>query len=328
MRRQEIHKLLGGFATGTLTREEEQALFAAALEDHELFHQLVKEQPLRDLLQEPAARARLIAALEDRPGWFHLWWRPAAAALALTGFVLFAVLEFAWKPRPKPAETAENQPVEAPHKVYHAPSPFPISGGVKIAPPPEVVVPKLERRPLPVAVPPAPGPQAPQQPQAPEPLAETARPGVAGLVEREQPLSLRRSAVEPLRLSYTILRKPPAEEEFAPAGAEELRQGDSVRLRLASNQAGYLSLSVVDSAGALHLVTAVSITESQPVTTPVLPPGATKLQVSFSRHTWGGGPAFIPRTGEITTDAQRRTTEVTAPAAIERLSFFITLPYP
>ena len=37
---EEIKKLLGGYATGTLTAEEQQALFAAALEDQELFDAL------------------------------------------------------------------------------------------------------------------------------------------------------------------------------------------------------------------------------------------------------------------------------------------------
>jgi hypothetical protein len=67
MKREDIRKLLGGYATGTLTAEERQALFEAALDDQELFDALTKEQPLRDLLEDPAARARLLAALDDSP---------------------------------------------------------------------------------------------------------------------------------------------------------------------------------------------------------------------------------------------------------------------
>lgn len=67
MRREDIRKLLGGYATGTLTAEERQALFEAALDDQELFDALAKEQPLRELLEDPAARARLLAALDDSP---------------------------------------------------------------------------------------------------------------------------------------------------------------------------------------------------------------------------------------------------------------------
>ena len=66
MSREEVQKLLGGYATGTLTAEEQQALFEAALEDQELFDTLAREQGLRDLLRDPPARAELLAALDER----------------------------------------------------------------------------------------------------------------------------------------------------------------------------------------------------------------------------------------------------------------------
>ena len=93
---EEIKKLLGGYATGTLTAEEQQALFAAALEDQELFDTLAREQALRDLLSDPASRAHLLAAL-DTPArrTFHFWeWlrRPAVAGLAVAGIGGIAVL--------------------------------------------------------------------------------------------------------------------------------------------------------------------------------------------------------------------------------------------
>ena len=93
---EEIKKLLGGYATGTLTAEEQQALFAAALEDQEIFDTLAREQALRDLLSDPASRAHLLAAL-DTPvrRTFHFWeWlrRPAVAGLAVAGIGGIAVL--------------------------------------------------------------------------------------------------------------------------------------------------------------------------------------------------------------------------------------------
>lgn len=70
MSREEVEKLLGGYATGTLTPGEQQLLFEAALEDQELFDALAREQSLRDLLGDPAARAELLAALGDaRATW-------------------------------------------------------------------------------------------------------------------------------------------------------------------------------------------------------------------------------------------------------------------
>ena len=72
MRPEDIRKLLGGYATGTRTAEERQALFEAALDDQELFDALAKEQPLRDLLEDPAARAHLLAARRVVDGfWPH-----------------------------------------------------------------------------------------------------------------------------------------------------------------------------------------------------------------------------------------------------------------
>src|ERR1035441_748727 len=83
---EDIKKLLGGYATGTLTTEEQQALFAAALEDQELFDALAREQSLRDLLRDPAARAELLCALDtpaSRPGGFWQWLRrPIVVGLA------------------------------------------------------------------------------------------------------------------------------------------------------------------------------------------------------------------------------------------------------
>ena len=92
---QEIKKLLGGYATGTLTAEEQQALFAAALEDQELFDALAREQSLRDLLRDPAARAELLSALDAPASRFGFWqWlrRPVVAGLATACVVAIAVI--------------------------------------------------------------------------------------------------------------------------------------------------------------------------------------------------------------------------------------------
>src|SRR5260370_11235345 len=93
---EEIKKLLGGYATGKLTAEEQQALFAAALEDQELFDALAREQSLRDLLRDPAARAELLSALDapaSRPGGFWRWLRrPVAAGLATACVAAIAVV--------------------------------------------------------------------------------------------------------------------------------------------------------------------------------------------------------------------------------------------
>jgi hypothetical protein len=108
MRRDDIQKLLGGYATGTLTSEEQEALFAAALDDQELFDALAREQSLRDLLRDPAAKAQLLTALDEKPkaGWTS-WWRPAAIGLAMTALTVVVVRQI---PRTPQVEVAVVKP--------------------------------------------------------------------------------------------------------------------------------------------------------------------------------------------------------------------------
>lgn len=85
-------QLLGAFATDTLTEQERQALFEAALHNQQLFEALADEQHLKDLLADPVHRRQLLTALaearreEERSwmvgiaDWFH-----QPRNLALTG---------------------------------------------------------------------------------------------------------------------------------------------------------------------------------------------------------------------------------------------------
>ncbi|HLY19719.1 MAG TPA: hypothetical protein VKR61_20975 [Bryobacteraceae bacterium] len=94
MSREDIQKLLGGYATHTLTAEERRALFEAALDDQELFDALAKEQALREVLQDPPARQQVIEALgparEPRPARAWHWLR-RTPALAMAGLVVLIV---------------------------------------------------------------------------------------------------------------------------------------------------------------------------------------------------------------------------------------------
>jgi len=66
MNKEDIEKLLGGYATGTLTAQERTLLFEAALADQTLFNALADEQALKELLNNPHARRRLLAALRGQ----------------------------------------------------------------------------------------------------------------------------------------------------------------------------------------------------------------------------------------------------------------------
>ena len=90
MSEHELEKLVGGFAADTLTPEERQKLFTAALQDQSLFNTLADEQVLKELLTDRVARRRLLDALHQtspsRAGgslaWFDWFRRPTGLALA------------------------------------------------------------------------------------------------------------------------------------------------------------------------------------------------------------------------------------------------------
>jgi hypothetical protein len=90
MSEHDLEKLLGGFAADTLTPEEKQTLYTAALQDQHLFNALADEQALRELLSDPDVRRRLLASLEQKSAsgasgslsWLDWFRRPAGLAFA------------------------------------------------------------------------------------------------------------------------------------------------------------------------------------------------------------------------------------------------------
>ena len=98
--KEEIERLLGGYATDTLTEEERRRLYEAALDDQEVFDALMDEQPVRELLGDADVRRELLAVLAQQPAaarvhhimrWFG---RPSglAAAAGLATVAIAAVL--------------------------------------------------------------------------------------------------------------------------------------------------------------------------------------------------------------------------------------------
>lgn len=117
--------LLGGVAPDILTPEEREALYAAALKDQALFDALGDEEALRELLADPAVRARLRRELA--PHVVPLWRRPAllgvAASLLLAGLATLAVRQSRVEvprlapqapPAAEPPRDAEQAPAAAP----------------------------------------------------------------------------------------------------------------------------------------------------------------------------------------------------------------------
>ena len=143
----EARKLLGGYATGSLTEAERTALFQAALEDQELFDELAGEQVLKEVLDEPGARQRLIAALEP-PRKHRAWlWVTAAATVAIA--VVIGIVVSQRTPPPPPQQIAQvmkspepvarpprhrrraSAPVQTKSRTSGRPSPGPPASGTK-----------------------------------------------------------------------------------------------------------------------------------------------------------------------------------------------------
>jgi hypothetical protein len=147
----EARKLLGAYATGSLSEAEKTALFQAALEDQELFDELAGEQVMKEVLDEPGARQRLLHALEPARFKAATWglWAATAVVAAVGVAVVISV-----RTRPTPQQIAQ---------VLKTPEPV-----AEVAPPP------LQRKaaPSPVPTPPSVPKLADQPPAEPVPQAK------------------------------------------------------------------------------------------------------------------------------------------------------------
>ncbi|HTB11000.1 MAG TPA: hypothetical protein VK752_05495 [Bryobacteraceae bacterium] len=125
----DIMDLLGRYATGSLTEQERQRLFDAALSDQDLFEELAREQELKMLLDEPGARERMIRALQ-KPGRTATWILSGAIAAAMSVVAIAFLMRSTPKPPPQvaiattptlnpiaPAAAPANEPTPAPRRV-------------------------------------------------------------------------------------------------------------------------------------------------------------------------------------------------------------------
>lgn len=171
MKPEEIRNLLGGYATGTLTEEERKLLFEAALQDQDLFDALVREQALKEALEQPGAKERLLAALDTRrdgkrwlPAWLHRPWPWAVAGTAALAVMSLVVLVQVERPRSKQREVAmERAPattLSQPQEPAAVPAPAP----------PAAARPAPERRAKKLSAPSA----RPQRPPEGKPAGEAA----------------------------------------------------------------------------------------------------------------------------------------------------------
>lgn len=118
-REDNIQHLLGGYASGTLTPQEQQRLFEAAMDDQELFDALAREQALKEILDDPESRGYLRTALAEagqKPSKLAWWW-PAAGissvAVALAVVLMVSVQQKQDKAI-APPQTAKSEAPTAP----------------------------------------------------------------------------------------------------------------------------------------------------------------------------------------------------------------------
>ena len=243
-------KLLGGYATNSLTEVERKALFEAALDDQELFDALQQEEALKELLADPASRNQiqqaLIEAQVSRPvrAWFFKarLWGGLAGAVAAAALIVFVI------------RSNDQQKVQVARVTPSAPMPAP-----PVAPEPKKLEsaprrassrsPRVLREPANSTVtgsldtPPVPAPQAASAP--PPPPQPT--PAIAGRIQafREERQSLQAAAF--LRHS---LAKRDANGAYSVLPTNALPQpGDAVRLSVSSALDGSLSLYQLDPSG-------------------------------------------------------------------------------
>src|ERR1039458_5357096 len=288
MSREEIQKLLGGYATDTLSEAERRALFEAAIDDQELFDALAKEQALRDVLHDPSARQQLIEVLGParEPVAARAWrWlrQPAALAMAggmaalliVAGLVLRQTRHPARRevmmadalvpPPPRAAEPGIVPPRAAQQKLFRAPAARVLRPSATLPAPPALPASRPAASPLPPAG--ALGSGA---------LADTAEARRQMLQATQMPAqsftaksgALSRAKAAPsvavkLAVEYSLLLKD-ADGAYAPVPSSTVfHAGDSVRLQVAPSEAGYIYLFQHDATAGWNLVTSQRVEKAQ-----------------------------------------------------------------
>jgi hypothetical protein len=235
VKREDIDKLIGGYAAGILSAEEQRALFEAALQDQALFDELMREEGLRELLAGADARRELRAALEPAPAGSRIWrWWPApVVAMAATVFVAVVVLQ---RQVPSPPVPVAQLRVETPPQAPPLPPPEPAARPVQRRR--AQAAPAKESRAEKAAVEPPPPPVTPDaateaQPREPRNMARSLRMDVRTSI----PMAFRaRSPEGPARELYYAPSQAPLGLRYSlEADVLEVEANSAARLRVLEN---------------------------------------------------------------------------------------------
>ncbi len=269
MKPEDVHRLLGGYAAGTLTPEEREALCRAALADQALFDAMADEEALRELLADPAARAQLLRDLRQERGTIgqriQTWlWRPATLALAGSAAALVLVVGVVRYARQEPA--APKLVAQLPQPTAQAPPPAPRVAQEA----PARMAPGKPRR-APAALPTAPAPdkgQAEAETAAPVTLESEKKVAAPALQKVEAALAS--SAQAPSRLCVVLKQSADGVWREPPPGTP-FQAGEEVRLRVQPVEDGLVRVSVRDGSTTTLLTppAGVAVKAGQPVMIPV-----------------------------------------------------------
>src|ERR1019366_7438388 len=282
MSREEIQKLLGGYATDTLSEAERRALFEAAIEDQELFDALAKEQALRDVLHDPSARQQLIEALGParEPVAARAWrWLRQPAALAMAGGMAALLIvaglvlrQNALVPQPAPPRAAPLSavaPSAAHQKLFRPPAARVLRPSATLPAPPALPASRPAASPLPPAGMPSSVKLAGEAEARRQMLQATQAPALSFTARSGAPVaSLSRAKAAPsvavkLAVEYSLLLKD-ADGAYAPVPSSTVfHAGDSVRLQVAPSEAGYIYLFQHDATAGWNLVTSQRVEKAQ-----------------------------------------------------------------
>jgi hypothetical protein len=253
----DVRKLLGGYATGTLTEEEKRELFEAALRDDVLFAVLSDEQALKDVLDDPAARAQALQAADTHRfsirAAFREWFeRPRSKALAAIGAVLVMAVSYT-----AIRDFRAAQPVQQVAELRVKLVPAPQVTQTPVSPAPSLLsAPSETRRATAKRAEPRRAEPPRQALTTPEPKLTAAAPE-AVFVSDAQPLTAPPAAapagaVPPIAagmtrvaaggsalIEYSLLKRMPSGEFQAVPFDAPLRVSDELRLHVKSNESGF-----------------------------------------------------------------------------------------
>jgi len=262
---EDIEKLIGGYATGTLSEDERRKLFEAALDDQDLFNALHGEHALKQLLDDPVSREMVRRAAAEpvpqsgNPRFLRRWIWAAAASAAAAAVLVVSLVEFRRPAKPLTEIAQVHREATPPPALPAAPS----SSTLLTTPAPEhkLKAKRLKSSPIDAAAPPsAPALQTLNGQIAPpmaggfrgqDQMQMSAVSDKAGEMQSKQ--SVLRSAVgalvaPPVPIFYTLSRKMPNGAYLNVSLDAAVEPGEIIRVTVLPRIAGPLAVWQWDAA--------------------------------------------------------------------------------